>query len=302
MIEKVTLQNFRCFPWLQVPLKPLTVLIGPNDSGKSAFLAAIRNIGTGHLATGRTDFWRYDESALPAFDLQFSHRGEQIAHCSPIEIFQLPSTGITMESSGRDDSIGPPPLGAIGDGTANVYDYLLRRDRPRFFAALEALKSLIPGFEDLRIGTPSAQTRDVIYSTEHGFEIRAQQASTGVRFLTAFVALAYHPNPPGTILIEEPETGVHPKRLGDIVRLLREVTEGKHGARKAQVIITTHSPYLLDCIDLDLDQILVFRRQSDGSRTAVPADKDRLKAFLDEFMLGEVWYNQGEEGLVAKPS
>ena len=33
---------------------------------------------------------------------------------------------------------------------------------------------------------------------------------------------------------------------------------------------------------------------------AEPADTERLKVFLDEFMLGEVWYNQGEEGLVAK--
>ena len=37
-----------------------------------------------------------------------------------------------------------------------------------------------------------------------------------------------------------------------------------------------------------------------GSRTAEPADAERLKVFLDEFMLGEVWYNEGEEGLVKK--
>jgi hypothetical protein len=28
-------------------------------------------------------------------------------------------------------------------------------------------------------------------------------------------------------------------------------------------------------------------------------DEKHLKVFLEEFMLGEVWFNQGEEGLLA---
>jgi hypothetical protein len=43
-----------------------------------------------------------------------------------------------------------------------------------------------------------------------------------------------------------------------------------------------------------------FKRNDDGSRTAEPVDTERLKDFLSEFMLGEVWYNQGEEGLVKR--
>ena len=81
--------------------------------------------------------------------------------------------------------------------------------------------------------------------------------------------------------------------------LLRDITQAKHG-QPAQVVVSTHSPYLLDLVDMAKDQVLVFRRQEDGSCTAEPADAERLKVFLDEFMLGEVWYNQGEEGLVAK--
>jgi len=115
-----------------------------------------------------------------------------------------------------------------------------------------------------------------------------------------FVALAYHPTPPKLILLEEPENGVHPRRLADIVRLLREITQGKHGNHAAQIVLTTHSPYLLDFVDLEQDQVLVFRREDDGSRTAEPADRERLKNYLDEFMLGEVWFNEGEAGLVGR--
>ena len=128
----------------------------------------------------------------------------------------------------------------------------------------------------------------------------ADRASAGVRLLLFFVALAYHPSPPKLILLEEPETGVHPTRLSEIMGLLRDITKGKHGGHASQIILTTHSPYLLDSANLEADQILVFRREEDGSRTATPADAERLRTFLDEFLLGEVWFNQGEEGLISR--
>jgi predicted ATPase len=115
-----------------------------------------------------------------------------------------------------------------------------------------------------------------------------------------FIALTFHPDPPKLILLEEPEMGVHPRRLGEIVGLLREITKGTHGGHPAQIVLTTHSPYLLDHINLDEDQVLVFSRNEDGSRSAEPADAERLRLFLDEFMLGEVWYNQGEGGLIRR--
>lgn len=42
-MDKLVLENFRCFRGRQeVPLAPLTVLVGENSSGKSSFLAAVR--------------------------------------------------------------------------------------------------------------------------------------------------------------------------------------------------------------------------------------------------------------------
>lgn len=189
---------------------------------------------------------------------------------------------------------------ASGTGVPTVLDYYLRRERGRFDRVIEVMKELVPGLEDIRIPTPDPQHRQVNFVVEHGLEIFAGRASAGVRLLLFFVALAHHPKPPRLILLEEPENGIHPKRLSEVIDLLRDLTAGKYGDHPAQVIMTTHSPYLLDLIDLEKDQVLVFRRNKDGSRTAEPVDAARLEAFLGEFMLGEVWYNQGEEGLVAR--
>ena len=81
--------------------------------------------------------------------------------------------------------------------------------------------------------------------------------------------------------------------------LLRLLTEPKADGRRTQVILTTHSPYLLDHVDLNTDQVLVFRREEDGARTASPVDAEGLQSYVDDFMLGEIWQSVGEEGLVA---
>lgn len=58
--------------------------------------------------------------------------------------------------------------------------------------------------------------------------------------------------PSRIILLEEPELGIHPHQLYKLLGLIREVSE------KHQVIITTHSPQVLDMLKADeLDRILV---------------------------------------------
>lgn len=336
MFKSVRIQNFRCLKDVEVPLRPLTVLIGPNDSGKSAFLAALHHLVEATPFT-LTDFWRLNTDSTVKVETtdkqhgavrvaggqkgtagrsmpgaQYSHTGldgiqtlaslasDKRRWLTPCGFYQLPVGGVPMESAGYADTGAPPAIGGHGELIPALLDHLLRRDRKRFFGVNETVRKLVPGLEQVEIATPQAQTRRVDLVIETGLRIPGDDASAGIRLLLFFVALAYHPCPPKFIFIEEPENGIHPKRLEDVMRLLREITQGKHGDHAAQVILTTHSPHLLDYVDTEHDQVLVFRRNEDGSRTAEPADAERLKNFLDEFMLGEVWFNEGEAGLVRR--
>jgi energy-coupling factor transporter ATP-binding protein EcfA2 len=307
-LREVSIENFRCLKSMRVPLRRLTVLIGQNDSGKSAFLRAIQ-ILVEEMPIQLSDRWMQDprmsvtlsgDSTVGRGTVSTQGNTGSVPELKPVGFYQLPSQGASMESPGQREDQGPPTISPNGQGVPGLLDYLLRQERERFFAARDAIQELVPGVVDINISTPVAETRRLDLLIQGGLRLPADLASTGVRLLLVFVALAYHPNPPKIILLEEPETGVHPRKLGDIMRLLREITQGAHGGQAAQVILTTHSPYLLDLVDPTEDQVLVFRRNEDGSCTAEPADESRLQLFLDEFQLGEVWYNQGEEGLVTK--
>src|SRR5215217_6747809 len=61
----------------------------------------------------------------------------------------------------------------------------------------------------------------------------------------AIISMAYSKAPPSIHLFEEPENGVHPQLLIRIVETFKLMTQRK-SPNQTQVLMTTHSPYLLD--------------------------------------------------------
>jgi predicted ATPase len=94
------------------------------------------------------------------------------------------------------------------------------------------------------------------------FDIPAWLMSEGTRRLTAiFAVLACRPRPP-MIVVEEIENGLDPWTLKGVFAALRDAAEDG-----VQVIVTTHSPFLLDHVDVD--EVVHVRREK-GDTTFVP--------------------------------
>ena len=329
VIEELAIQNYRCFRKMSVPMRPMTVLIGPNNTGKSSFLRCLKTLWDLHNQKKKptkhnlliSDFFGYSKSEM---SLSAKAMGWEIAaHYKPVSgladsltlasdtcdvlghvrYFDIPRLDLSMVSEGANAN---QPIHDVldekGKNLPAVIDYMLRKERNRFDLMLNSLRERIPGLLDLTVETPQNSQRRIDLVVDSGQTIPASQASTGVRLLIFFATLAFHPQPPKLILLEEPETGVHPKRLEDIISYLRSIATGKFGEYSAQIVVSTHSPYLLDFVDLDQDQVLVFERKDGGERIASPVDAERLKQFTDEFMLGELWFNQSEKGLVGEAS
>jgi len=133
-----------------------------------------------------------------------------------------------------------------------------------------------------------------------GFELKeseavlpASQASDGVLIVLAYLAVMHLPTPPALILIEEPENGIHPKRLQEIVRILRALVE-QNG--HTQVLMTSHSPYLLD--EFQPDEVTLCRKDRNGAVQARRLSEiEQVRSQLDVFSLGEIWTGEGDERL-----
>src|SRR5436853_1400735 len=106
---------------------------------------------------------------------------------------------------------------------------------------------IVPHSQDLQIAFTSELGRTVyLQLTEGDFKVPGWLLSTGTLRIVALLALLRHPTPPPLIIIEEVENGLDPRTLHLLVEEMRTAIE----SGKTQVMLTTHSPYLLDLLDL----------------------------------------------------
>lgn len=121
-------------------------------------------------------------------------------------------------------------------------------DRANVFASIaQRLRELVP-VSDIDVDIDQVRrllTVEAIEST--GVRLQAASLSDGtLRFLTLAVLVA-DPEAVGVLCVEEPENGIHPAKMAEMVRLLRDLAVDptkKPGLENPfrQVIIATHSP------------------------------------------------------------
>jgi predicted ATPase len=176
-------------------------------------------------------------------------------------------------------------LGERGNNLPAVLD-TLREEHPDSFDALEqALRATIPGFKKLALQTFSPGTKSIGFHEEGTGLTTASSASDGTLLLLALLTLAHVPEPPAVVCLEEPERGVHPRRLAELASYLWSVVE-----RGTQVLVATHSPYFLDCFRDRKDSVVVVDRDAAGSRFRRVTDLGLRPEEL-EAPLGEIWYS-----------
>jgi predicted ATPase len=126
---------------------------------------------------------------------------------------------------------------------------------------------------------------------------RLDELSDGtVRMLCWATILRSH-KLPSLIVIEEPEVGIHPAWLKVLAEWIKLASE------RTQVIITTHSPDLLDCFTDRLENVYVFnQKQGDPHHFVIDRlSRDRFQSLLDEgWELGDI-YRVGDPTLGGWP-
>lgn len=114
------------------------------------------------------------------------------------------------------------------------------------------------------------------------------QMSDGEVIFVAFLSLICAPDDlSGTMfLVEEPENHLHPKLLETLISLLRQVREEVEGRKvaPAQIMLTTHSPYILD--QMTIDEVVWVEKKNGKSRAIRPSDKDHLRKLVEDEALG----------------
>ncbi len=201
---------------------------------------------------------------------------------------RLVLTSLALYPGFRTDPEGParrpsqltpnPVLRPDGGNLAAVVHEIFTRHSFRESAGeiREFLRSAYPWVENV--------TAETIWAGPGAVTVRVHEAgmqrpmelwdlSDGLlRFLCLEAALL-NPSSPPLVAIDEPEAGLHPRLLPIVADVI------KAGSERTQVLVTTHSPELLQCFDLD--HIAVMTREETRAKWYRPGTRESLRRMLE---------------------
>lgn len=166
-------------------------------------------------------------------------------------------------------------IGVRGEWIA-PFLYRLKNGHDRSFRGItRALRHTIPTIESLDVDLDPRRGILDILVRQDGTPYSSRVISEGTLRILALCAIAANPWPGSLVAFEEPENGVHPRRIDVIADLLASMAESGR-----QVVVTTHSPTLVGAMvrkqqQAGADQVRILRCFREGRSTAIePFDID----------------------------
>ncbi|GAA5522201.1 AAA family ATPase [Aliifodinibius salicampi] len=162
--------------------------------------------------------------------------------------------------------------------------YRLKETAPENYSLIErTVKRIIPFFGRFELH-PSRLNEDTIKLEwrEQGNDkyFNANDLSDGTIRFISLATLLLQPSLPSTIIIDEPELGLHPKAISILGSLFRKASH------RTQLIISTQSVNLVN--EFDPSDIMVLDRQ-DAQTKFEHLDLESLNNWLEDYSIGEIW-------------
>lgn len=164
--------------------------------------------------------------------------------------------------------------------------FYLAQEKPKLYQQIRNVVQLaIPFFDDFvlkpqKLPTEEEQIRLLWKQKGSDYPFWPSQLSDGsIRFICLATALL-QPKAPSTIIIDEPELGLHPYAIALLASLLRSAS------KRMQVIVSTQSVPLVN--EFSIDDLIIIEREQEGSIFKRYDEKD-FKGWLMEYSVGELW-------------
>ena len=162
---------------------------------------------------------------------------------------------------------------------------------------VETIRLIAPYFDDFML-EPKESNDELIVLRWHqkGCEdvFNASQLSDGTLRFICLTTLLLQPSElqPATIIVDEPELGLHPYAITMFAEMVKQVSS------KKQIIISTQSVELLN--EFDVEDVVVVNKDNDGSSKFSRLNEDELKDWLDDYSLGDLWQKNILGGRLSK--
>lgn len=162
---------------------------------------------------------------------------------------------------------------------------------------VETIRLIAPYFDDFMLEPKESNDELIVLKwRQKGCEdvFNASQLSDGTLRFICLTTLLLQPSrlQPETIIVDEPELGLHPYAITMFADMVKQISS------KKQIIISTQSVELLN--EFDVEDVVVVNKDKDGSSIFSRLNEEDLRIWLDDYSLGDLWQKNILGGRLSK--
>ena len=193
-----------------------------------------------------------------------------------------------------------PGLGmaADGNGLHTVLANMTLNDPDTWLKLQEELSQIVPIIRRLRhtMGAPNKPS-ELLFDTVGADSLTASEVSEGTLLVLGILAAFHAPDRPNLIMLDDLDQGLHPKAQRDLIALLRHLLNGNPDL---QILASTHSPYMLDC--MEANEVRMTYLEGGATICAPLTRHPKFQKWKDEMHSGELWSLFGEKWIAEQPA
>jgi predicted ATPase len=199
------------------------------------------------------------------------------------KIYHFHDTSDSARVKGTSDLDDNERLRPDAGNLASFLYRLRETDRASYRNAVDTVRMVAPFFRDFNLRPdPLADRKIRLEWQDNGSDsyFNAHALSDGTLRFICLATLLLQPEMPTTVLIDEPELGLHPYAIAVLADLLRSA------AARTQLLVSTQSVTLVD--HLDPEDVVVVDREA-GESLFHRLGEEEIAGWLDDYSLGDLW-------------
>lgn len=231
------------------------------------------------------------------------------------EFSYLKASTASLAASSYSEEI-PPRISDDGKGLASTIANLILSDSDNHQALVESLHQIVPLVKNVRV-RPAKVARtekrvisidgkefpfdekremvghEIVFDTQTIKSLPASSMSDGTLLVLGLLTLLWSSPNSHLILLDDIEAGLHPLAQRQLMQVLKDFAE-KHDR---QIILTSHSPYIIDA--LEPENVWVMDMDKEGvSHTKRLSEHPDAGRALGVLTTGELWDAEGENWVI----
>lgn len=191
-----------------------------------------------------------------------------------------PESNIKLRGNSQDNAF----LRTNGSNLAAFLAKLQKDNSSIYKKIIKTIQLVIPFFDNFHFftyGPPENEQIQLGWKQKNiDYPFYAAQLSDGALRYIGIVTALLQPKAPSTLILDEPELGLHPYAINVLGGLLRAAS------KRMQIIISTQSVSLIN--NFNLEDLIIVERDN-GVSTFKRIDSKLYQNWLEEYSVGDLW-------------